>query len=286
MTQHGIEAPEDGEAGATGEPTRLRPQSLMLAFLGRFVHGRGIRVFSGSFIDVFARLGISEQAVRSTLSRMAQRGLLDRKRSGRRVYYGLTPRCVQILTDGERRIWDLGVVNTDDDGMWTLLSFSFPESWQRQRHDLRTRLAWAGFGPLRSGLWVAPSVHDPSEFLADLDLQRQVRVFHARLGPSTEATQIVGEAFDIDGIAEAYRAFLRRWEGPDPVPDAPDSLARLLLLMSEWMRLVRADPRLPLAYLPDPWPAVPAERLVRRLRDEYQASATTIVDTLLDVIDD
>lgn len=267
-----------------GEVARHKPQSLVLAFLGRFVLGRGVRVFSGSFIDVFARLGVSEQAVRSTLSRMAHRGLLDRRRSGRRVYFGLTPRCTDILTEGGGRLWDAGVVNLDDDGQWTLLSFSLPESWQRQRHDLRTRLSWAGFGPLRSGLWVAPSEVDTSGMIDELGLTEHVHVFDARLKTYTDAVQIVNEAYDIEGLASGYRSFLERWDVPDPVPEAPDDLARLLLLIAEWMRLVRADPRLPLAHLPSDWPAVPAQKLVKDLHDTYQGTATEIVDEILDLI--
>lgn len=274
------EAPETAAAGAV----RPRPQSLMLAFLGRFVLGKDLRVFSGSFIDVFARLGVSEQAVRSTLSRMAQRGMLDRRRSGRRVYFGLTPRAVDVLTDGDQRIWDAGVVNLDEDGMWTLLSFSLPESWQRQRHDLRTRLSWAGFGPLRSGLWIAPTVVDTTAFVDELGLTEHVHVFHARLGGPTRAAQVVNEAYDVDDLAEGYRLFLDRWDTADPAPEAPDDLARLLLLTSEWMRLIRTDPRLPLAYLPDPWPAVPAQALVYDLHRRYGESATRIVEEAVDTL--
>lgn len=284
MAEHMDEPTHGAEALRERESVRPRPQSFMLAFLGRFVLGRGIRVFSGSFIEVFARVGVSEQAVRSTLSRMAQRGLLDRERKGRRVYYGLTPRCVDILTDGEKRIWDAGVVNLDDDGLWTLLSFSLPEAWQRQRHDLRTRLTWSGFGPLRSGLWIAPSVVDTSDFVAELDLVDHVRVFHARLGTPTEASQIVNEAYDIEDLATGYRDFLARWAVPNPVPEAPDELARLLLLVTEWMRLIRTDPRLPLAYLPGDWPAVPAQNLVNELHETYQEAATDLVEAMLDVI--
>lgn len=284
MTEHMVKAGQESETAREREGTRIRPQSLMLAFLGRFVLGRGIRVFSGSFIEVFARVGVSEQAVRSTLSRMVQRGLLDRERKGRRVYYGLTPRCVDILTDGEQRVWDAGVVNHDDDGLWTLLSFSLPESWQRQRHDLRTRLTWSGFGPLRSGLWIAPSVVDTSDFVAELDLVDHVKVFHASLGPPTRAAQIVSEAYDIEDLAAGYQAFLDRWAVQDPVPEASDDLARLLLLVSEWMRLIRTDPRLPLAYLPEDWPAVPVQTLVNELHRIYQEAATELVGGILDVI--
>src|SRR5699024_10375567 len=284
MTEQAAEPNAKARTNRAGEVVRHKPQSLVLAFLGRFVLGRGVRVFSGSFIDVFARLGVSEQAVRSTLSRMANRGLLDRKRSGRRVYFGLTPRCVDILVEGGGRLWDADVVNLDDHERWTLLSFSLPESWQRQRHDLRTRLSWAGFGPLRSGLWVAPSEVDTSSIVDELGLAEHVHVFRAQPAPHTDAVRIVNEAYDIEGLASGYRSFLERWDVPDPVPEATDDLARLLLLIAEWMRLVRTDPRLPLVHLPSDWPAVPAQKLVNDLHDAYQGTATEIIDEILDCI--
>ena len=105
------------------EPSpRLRPQSLMLTYLGNYVLGRDIAVFSGSFIDTFARLGVGEHAVRSTLTRMVGRGLLARHREGRRMHFGLTPRSEGILHDGEDRVWRRGVLNTDWDGNELLLS--------------------------------------------------------------------------------------------------------------------------------------------------------------------
>ena len=113
-------------------------------------------MYSGSIIDVLGRVGTGEQAVRSTLTRMVNRGLLRRQREGRRMFFGLTPQAARILEDGGQRIWRDGAVNEDWDGTWTLLGFSLPESWQRQRHDLRSRLTWSGFGALYSGLWIAP----------------------------------------------------------------------------------------------------------------------------------
>ena len=52
---------------------------------------------AGSFIEVLARVGISEHATRSTLSRMTRRGLLERKRQGRKIYFRMTERCVAIV---------------------------------------------------------------------------------------------------------------------------------------------------------------------------------------------
>ncbi|WP_082127074.1 PaaX family transcriptional regulator [Allosalinactinospora lopnorensis] len=280
---------EEGHGRGTVEESpdaalKARPQSLMLTFLGTFVLRRDICVFSGSYIDVFARLGVSEQAVRSTLSRMARRGLLSRRRRGRRVYFGLTPHSAEILADGERRIWETGVLNLDGDAPWTLLAFSLPEAWQRLRHDLRSRLVWAGFGPLQSGLWVAPSRVDVTGIITELGLDAHVRVFRARLGPPTETAQIIADAYDLDDLRARYTSFLERWDVPHPVPEAPDDLARLLLLMTEWLRIVRADPRLPLAHLPENWPAVRAQKIVQELHADYLGPARKIADEILDVI--
>ncbi|NUT92742.1 MAG: PaaX family transcriptional regulator, partial [Saccharothrix sp.] len=109
----------------------------MLSFLGVHVLGRAVAVFSGSVIDVFARVGVSEEAVRSTLTRMVKRDLLARHRAGRRMYFGLTARSAAVLRDGEHRVWRSGAVNDDWDGTWTMVGFSVPESWRSQRHDLR-----------------------------------------------------------------------------------------------------------------------------------------------------
>ncbi|RNL86871.1 PaaX family transcriptional regulator [Halostreptopolyspora alba] len=276
---------EDGATHALPDVgLRARPQSLILTFLGNFVLWRNVSVFSGSFIDVFARLGVSEQAVRSTLSRMARRGLLNRQRHGRRVYFGLTPHSEEILADGERRIWETGVINLDDDGPWTLLAFSLPESWQRLRHDLRSHLVWSGFGPLQSGLWIAPSQVDVTAIVEELGIDAHVRVFHAHLGPPTETRQIISDAYDLEDLAGNYTSFLRRWDVPNPVPEAPDDLARLLLLMTEWLRNVRADPRLPLAHLPEDWPAVRAQKLVEKLYGDYIGPARRIAEEVVDVV--
>jgi phenylacetic acid degradation operon negative regulatory protein len=66
----------------------------MLTFLGIHVLGRAVAVSSGSVIDVLGRVGVTEEAARSTLTRMVGRGLLDRHRQGRKMYFALTPRAV------------------------------------------------------------------------------------------------------------------------------------------------------------------------------------------------
>ncbi|MEV2275318.1 PaaX family transcriptional regulator C-terminal domain-containing protein [Nocardiopsis sp. NPDC049922] len=279
-----FEAPDRPTAADEGSGARLRPQSLMLAFLGDFVLGRDVGVFSGSFIDVLARVGVSEHAARSTLSRMARRGHFHRERHGRRVYYGLTRRCAEILADGERRIWTTGAVNQDAEAPWTLLAFSLPEGRQRERHDLRTRLTWAGFGPLQNGLWIAPAELDACQVIDGLGIADNVRIFHARPAAPTEVDRIIADAYDLDDLAARYRCFLDRWDTPDPMPEAPDDLARLLLLMADWLRTIRRDPRIPLAHLPDDWPAVRAQKLVYELHGTHIVPARVEAERILDTV--
>ncbi|GII05909.1 PaaX family transcriptional regulator [Planobispora takensis] len=271
----------DETDGQTGSP---RPQSLMLSFLGLHVLGHRVAVYSGSVIDVLARVGVSEEAVRATLARMVRRDLLARHRRGRKMYFGLTERSRAVLRDGHDRVWSAGAVNREWDGTWTLVGFSLPEAWRRQRHDLRTRLIWAGFGPLQNGLWIAPGQVDVPRVVADLGLDDHLNVMRAHAAEPTEAAQLVHRAFDTAGIAARYRAFLERWDRPDPVPAVPDDFTRQLLLHTDWLQLVRSDPHLPAEHLPDDWPAIRAEHLFRALSHRYDATSREQAALTLDTV--
>ncbi|MFD5159348.1 PaaX family transcriptional regulator C-terminal domain-containing protein [Streptomyces hawaiiensis] len=268
----------------TGEES-LRPQSLMLTFLGDQVLGRDVCVYSGSVIDVFARAGIGEQATRSTLTRMVGRDLLRRQREGRRMYFGLTERSEAVLRDGEQRIWQSGAVNRRWDGTWTLLGFSLPESWQRQRHDLRSQLTWSGFGPLFNGLWIAPGEADVSALVAELGLSAHVKVFRAHADTGMDIGQMIEETWELSGLAARYEGFGRRWQAwEDDLPDADDALVLRLRLQTEWLRIVRRDPRLPVEHLPDDWPAEQAEKTFRTVHERLSPLARDASERLLDLV--
>jgi len=273
----------DDTARAT--ESALRPQSLMLTFLGDYVLGRDVCVYSGSVIDVFARTGVGEHAARSTLTRMVNRGLLSRQRQGRRMYFGLTPRSTQILRDGEARIWKVGAVNREWDGTWTLLGFSLPEAWQRQRHDLRSQLAWAGFGPLFNGLWIAPGHAPVADLVASLGLEAHVKVFRGGVEPGTDIGQMIRDTWDIEAQAARYRGFVERWREPGLAAGCgEDPLGRQLVLFTEWLQVVRTDPRLPLEHLPADWPAAEAEVAFHAVSAQVTGVARALAARILNVV--
>ena len=275
-----------GRVETPSEDGAVRPQTLMFTLLGTYLLGREEAVSAGSVIEIFGRVGVGEHAARSTLTRMVNRGLLLRQRHGRTMYFGLTARTERILRDGEERLWKGGAVNRGADGTWTLLGFSLPESWQKQRHELRSQLAWAGFGPLFNGLWIAPGRAAVDEIVGSLGLESHVKAFHASTVPGTDVDQMIREAWDLEAIAAPYHAFVERWRHAEPRigqgDDPLDPLAVKLLLASEWLRVIRDDPRLPVEHLPADWPAEQAEALFARLDQLVDEEATRIAEQLLD----
>ena len=248
-----------------------RPKWLTLMLLGHLTHEQPIALSTSTFIDVLARLGVSSHAARSTLSRMVDSGLLHKHRQGRETYYTLTPHGSRTLREGNARAWHH--VGSGWDGMWTVLGYSIPEDRRAVRLRLRSRLTWAGFGMLRSGMWIAPGRPDVENLLDGLGVLDDVRVFVGT--PSTATADLIEEAFDLDEIAERYRRFIARWQ-EDSSARFPDELCAFLVLRSEWQQLVQADPRLPSDHLPDGWPAAEAEELFRALYRRLEEPAMQI----------
>lgn len=203
------------------------------------------------------------------------------------MYFGLTEHSTAVLRDGEHRIWQTGAVNRDWDGTWTLLGFSLPESWQRQRHDLRSQLTWAGFGALFSGLWIAPGEIDVAGIVAELGLAAHVKVFRAHADAGMDIAQMIDDTWDLAELAAHYREFEDSWRpyaSGDADLAAEDALALRLRLTAEWLQVIRADPRLPVRHLPADWPAAAAEKTFRTAHALLEAPARDAARRVIETI--
>ena len=276
----GAAFPDGGDAS----PTAIRPQTHVLMFCGIHLADPALSVPTPALVDVLSRVGVGEHAARSTVNRMLQRGTLRGRRVGKRVHLAPTEATRVTLARGGERAWQ-SPVNRTWDGQWTLLGFSLPESRRADRHLLRSRLEWAGFGLLQNGLWVAPRRIDVAELLGSLDVLDHVKVFRAEVAGPTQVTELIDDAWDLAGIARGYQRFLDRWDRPDPLPGATDDLARQLWLLGEWTLLARADPGLPVEYLPADWPAVRAEHVALRLRARFERGAAALAGGLVVPVD-
>ena len=243
---------------------RFKPQDLLLAQGGALVLDRyDDPLPTRVFLDVLRSLGCSDEATRSALSRLTERGLLTRHQDGRVASYGLTDTSRRLLREGRERV-EAAEPFHQTSTEWTLLSFSLPETQRDVRNRLRSRLSWAGFGCLRDGLWVAPGRVELDRIIAvGAEVEGlQIDGFVASPTPGTDVARFVWRAWDLDALRREHEEFLLRWERP--LLQHGDPLASFILLGAHWIRLLRLDPVLPERYLGENWPA-------RRSASAYRA---------------
>jgi phenylacetic acid degradation operon negative regulatory protein len=197
------------ELGALSASEPLAPQDLVITLLGTYVRPRGVdTVWSGGLVTLLGELGFSEGAARVSCTRLVNRGLLARVRSGRLVHYRITERADRLLAEGDGRIFTLGDPR-DDGGTWTALWHQIPEDRRLERSRLARRLRFLGFGSVQDSVWVSPHDHqaEVSQLVADLGVAAFATVFLARVGDGSGLAALVGRAWDLTGLVDRYAAF-------------------------------------------------------------------------------
>ncbi|MFJ8648249.1 PaaX family transcriptional regulator C-terminal domain-containing protein [Streptomyces sp. NPDC093546] len=237
------------------------PRSLIVSLYGAY--GRtpdNAPLPVAELIRLLAVLGVDAPSVRSSVSRLKRRGLLEPRRTADGAAgYALSADARQLLDDGDRRIYAAGEPSEEEG--WVLAVFSVPEAERHKRHLLRSRLGRLGFGTAAPGVWIAPAAlyEEARHTLTRLHLDPYVDLFrgeHLGFAPTAEA---VGRWWDLAAIAKLYEEFLdlhgpvlRTWSTREPSPE--QAYRDYLLALDSWRRLPYADPGLPAALLPAGWP--------------------------------
>jgi len=133
-------ATETNEADATARSAR--PRHLIITVYGLYARHDGGWLSVATLIRLLADLGIDEPAVRSAISRLKRRGILQSRRNGGSAGYQLSAGALAILREGDARIFRRRRA-TPADG-WLLAVFSVPESERHRRHVLRSELTSLG----------------------------------------------------------------------------------------------------------------------------------------------
>ncbi|MCO5998253.1 PaaX family transcriptional regulator [Actinoallomurus rhizosphaericola] len=250
-------------------------RSLLLTLLGEFVLRYQEPVWTSTLVEVLDELGVEEKSARQALARTAADGWLTSERVGRSVRWSLTPPGRHLLTEGAERIYGFGAEAAAWDGVWLIVYVSVPESKRRLRHQLRTKLSWAGFGSPGPGMWIAPSAAREAEarsVIEGLGLQAGAMSFTARFAGVGSERAMVERAWDLDGVAAEYEAFIDEFGALRPA--SPESiLLAQARLVHEWRRFPFLDPRLPPALLPAGWVGAQARELFDARHDEWHAVA-------------
>ena len=132
-------------------------RSLLLTVLGEYVLPRSGEVWQETLVAALTSAGYTQQGARQALSRSTRDGWLRTQRRGRRARMFLTDASRELLTSGAQRIYSFGQPWAWDE-RWLIVILRVPEQRRAVRHQLRTRLAWAGLGSLGAGVWLTPHV--------------------------------------------------------------------------------------------------------------------------------
>ena len=273
----------------TEEDVRAReqqPRALIVTIYGLYARDAKGWLSVSSLIRLMAELGVDEQAVRSSISRLKRRGLLVAEKVDGAAGYAISDEGKQILREGDRRIFERPRASVDDG--WVIVVFSVPESEREKRHTLRSRLTWLGFGTVAAGVWIAPAhVEDETrDMLKRHGLTGYANLFHASHIGFGSLREQVESWWDLAGLAKLYEEFqarytpvLDRWRRRRNGDDAA-AFADYVQMLTHWRRLPFFDPGLAPELLPDDWPGTRAADLFFKLRDRLAPAAQRHVDAV------
>jgi phenylacetic acid degradation operon negative regulatory protein len=229
-------------------------RSLLLTVLGEYVLPRSGEVWQETLVAALSSLGYTEQAARQALARSIRDGWLATERRGRRSRLSLTPGSRELLATGADRIYSFGRP-WEWDGRWLIVILRVPEHRRAVRHQLRSRLAWAGLGSLGGGVWLTPHVEREAELTDAIreEPDADARSFVAELGALGDPQQLIADAWDLDAVRDQYQAFIDDFVRLRPA--TPEACFRQqTLLVHAWRRFPFLDPDLPPGVLPADWP--------------------------------
>jgi phenylacetic acid degradation operon negative regulatory protein len=268
----------------------IRPRAAMLTLYGDYVLKRGGEIGIGSLVILLGNFGLSEQAIRSAVSRMCRAGLLKVRREEQKSYYSLTEDGHSLLTKGTQRIFVRK--NHQWDRSWNIVIYSIPERMRQARDRLRLELGWLGYGPLSEATWISP--YDLTKEVEDLakrlQIKEHIQMFQAKHQGSADPKKIVSRCWDLSKIHERYAKFiakyrpkleehLKRLEAGETIEPSECFVERFNLI-HEYRKLPFLDPDLPRELLPENWLRPQAAALFSEYHDSLAEKANEYFDSV------
>lgn len=266
----------------------MKARSLVFDLFGDYLRYRGGEVRLRTLVGLMECFEVPEATVRVVAARMRKEGWLDSRREGRETVYALTGSAWELLDEGRARIFERA--RGPWDGQWHMVVYSVPETERALREQLRKKLAWFGFGPLSSAIWLSP--HDRvGDVLHAFDDVPAVKLdtFRSRSAGLEADRDIAARAWELDKLNQEYADLLDVYR-----PRLADYRAGTLqgaAALVERMRLIHdyrlfpfRDPDLPPELLPADWHGRLAHEVFLEAHGLLRAPAETCVDELIDAV--
>ncbi len=251
-----------------------RPNSFIFNIYGDIVTRRPgeQRVALAGLVRLMDPFGVSEAAVRQSVSRLARQGWLRAERSGNRAYYAVTDRGRRRIEELSPRIYGPLV---DWDGHWRMLVYSIDERRRDRRDRLRKELAVLGWAPLATATWISPNgdLAAVAAAATEAEASGDIAIFESsHRGPGSDAA-LVARCWNLPAIAAAYERFTELYrprlnaERSARTFGERDAFVERLWLVHDYRKFTYVDPALPSVLLPAHWPGSTAAAIFR----EYYA---------------
>jgi phenylacetic acid degradation operon negative regulatory protein len=257
---------------------QVRHQQLIITIYGLYSRNLDDALPVSVLIDMLGDLGYDSPGVRSSVSRLKAKGVLESVKSDKIARYRLSDQIMDVFFEGDERIFAPEVANADNG--WALAVYSVPETLRNRRHQLRTELAALGFGSVASGVGIAPAavLEKTRSRLEAKGLSHFVDFFRGDYMMDGPVRAKVSQWWDLNALDEQFGEFLsiygaayQHWSekiGEDPALALAQSSAELrreafmyyIPMLTVWRRFPYRDPSLPLEYLPEAWKGPAARR--------------------------
>jgi phenylacetic acid degradation operon negative regulatory protein len=264
----------------------MRARSLVFDLFGDYLRYRGGVARLRALVTLLESFDIPEATTRVSMTRLRKEGWLEAERQGRETLYSLTGAAWQMLDEGRTRIFARAAGPWD--GRWHMVIYQVPETNRAIREQLRKKLAWLGFGPLSSAVWLSP--HDRAgQVLAAFadDPAVKLDVFHSSSAGTEADRDIAGRAWDLVELNHGYTQWLGIYQ---PRLDAyragelqgERALVERATLVHDYRKFPFRDPDLPHELLPPGWQGRVAHEVFLEAHSLLRSPAEAHVDSVLE----
>ncbi len=248
----------------------------LLTFLALYARPAEKTISIAAIIRFMDELGSEASSVRSSISRLKKKGVLNSKKTSLGSEYAFSELLEPHMLAGDERIFSPRSMGIGEP--WLLVSYSVPESERQNRHKIRSGLTRIGFGTVSSALYIGPKhLHTETvQYIREYQLWDYVQLFIGQPDSQGNLQEKVAQWWNFEGLYKEYKVFLEcyqpellKWQSwlRDGGGTTSDAFKLYIPMVTHWRRLIFMDPGLPLELLPTNWIGTEARQLFINLNN-------------------
>jgi phenylacetic acid degradation operon negative regulatory protein len=265
-----------------------QPRWLILDFFAAFVRRLDNHIAIAHLVQLMGDVGLDEQTVRSSVSRLKRRGWLLSDRINGLAGYRISEAALVNLAEGDARVFRTEPARLEEG--WCVVTFSIPSKLAKSRHLLRSKLTWWGFGNPAPGVWIAPyRAHKYAvRIVQELELEDHSAIYAGDYLGVEPIAAFVKRAWNFERLSARYSSFIEqqaavamRWGDARRRLGAREAFVDYLTTLNAWRSIPFLDPNLPSELLPAGWRGPEAIGLFQQIERGLHDRA---YDYVLDVV--